>query len=205
MLANEMHTPTSNITINRYNKPIHKSKPAALKPSRGVTDDLKVIKGIGPVIEKALNAEGIYYYHQIAQFTPDNIQWVNTHLDFHGRIEREEWIEQAKALLPKHAPDLPNAVPPALLDKPLNSGPDDLKRIKGIGHILEKDLHKLGIYHYQQIAIMTTDNANWVDQQLGFPGRLQRENWIGQARILMAGSKTEYAKRFDQGQTPYKD
>ena len=205
MLATELHTPSLNTNINRYQQPVHKAQPVALKPSSGVTDDLKVIKGIGPVIEKALNAAGIYYYRQIAEFTQANIQWVNTHLDFHGRIEREEWIEQARALLPKNEPRISDSVPPALLDKPLNTGPDDLKRIKGIGHVLEKDLQKLGIFHYQQIATMTADNAIWLDEQLGFPGRSQRENWVGQARTLMAGSKTEYAKRFDQGETPYKD
>lgn len=205
MLATQLQTPSLRTNNKHHHQAVHKARPAVLKPSKSNSDDLKVIKGIGPVIEKALNASGIYSYRQIAHFTPANIEWVNTHLDFHGRIEREDWIGQAKALLPKHSAHTSQSIPPALLDKPLNTGPDDLKRIKGIGHVLEKDLHELGIYHYQQIAIMTTANASWVDQELGFPGRLQRENWIGQARTLMAGSKTEYAKRFDQGKTPYKD
>ncbi len=61
-------------------------------------DDLKRIRGIGRVNEEKLHALGIYYFRQIAAWSAAHAQWVNTHLDFPGRIEREEWIEQAGVL-----------------------------------------------------------------------------------------------------------
>ncbi|MGI9488308.1 MAG: hypothetical protein ACR2RF_20995 [Geminicoccaceae bacterium] len=74
-------------------------RPEALAQARGgVADDLKKISGVGPKLEKTLNGLGIYHFAQIAAFTPDNVAWVDRHLRFKGRIEREKWIDQAKTL-----------------------------------------------------------------------------------------------------------
>jgi large subunit ribosomal protein L21 len=64
----------------------------------GTADDLKKISGVGPVLEKKLNALGITQYAQIMAFSADDIERVDAVLDFKGRIERENWIEQAKTL-----------------------------------------------------------------------------------------------------------
>lgn len=64
----------------------------------GAADDLKKIGGVGPAIEKKLNALGITQYAQIAAFSADEIARVDETLNFKGRIERENWIEQAKTL-----------------------------------------------------------------------------------------------------------
>ena len=72
--------------------------PRALAAPEGPPDDLKQISGIGPGIEKILHELGIYHFRQIAQFTPDNVAWVNRRLRFKGRIEREGWITQARRL-----------------------------------------------------------------------------------------------------------
>jgi small subunit ribosomal protein S2 len=69
-----------------------------LDAPQGEIDDLKKISGVGPVLEKKLNELGIYHYSQIAGFTPDDIERVDTELNFKGRIERDGWIDQAKAL-----------------------------------------------------------------------------------------------------------
>lgn len=61
-------------------------------------DDLKKISGVGPVLEKKLNALGIASYRQIANFTEDDVARVDEALSFKGRIERENWIEQARDL-----------------------------------------------------------------------------------------------------------
>ena len=66
-------------------------------------DDLQQIKGIGPKIADRLNELGVLRLQQIAEWTPENIDWVNQHLKFKGRIEREEWIPQAKALIAARA------------------------------------------------------------------------------------------------------
>jgi predicted flap endonuclease-1-like 5' DNA nuclease len=73
--------------------------PAAMNPAETGADDLQQIKGIGPKIAGILNALGILRFEQIAAWTPENVDWVNAHLRFKGRIEREQWIPQAKALL----------------------------------------------------------------------------------------------------------
>ena len=85
-------------------KPEAKSKskaPAKAEPaakSGGANDDLKKIAGIGPVIEKKLFALGITTYAEIASFGEDDIARVNDQLNFKGRIEREEWVQQATKL-----------------------------------------------------------------------------------------------------------
>ncbi|MEO0619979.1 MAG: hypothetical protein AAFZ01_11970 [Pseudomonadota bacterium] len=66
--------------------------------SSAPSDDLKRIRGIGVVIEKKLNAMGVYSYEQIAGWGEQDIAAVNDVLDFKGRIENENWIAQAKLL-----------------------------------------------------------------------------------------------------------
>ncbi|WP_194086916.1 hypothetical protein [Pseudohoeflea suaedae] len=74
-----------------------KPKTAKPKPLAG-KDDLKKIKGVGKVIEGKLNAEGITTYAQIAAWTKTDAEAFSEKLDFQGRIGRENWIAQAKAL-----------------------------------------------------------------------------------------------------------
>ena len=63
-------------------------------------DDLKQIKGIGPKLEDMLNAMGIYRLRQIADFSPENLAWVDSNLTaFKGRPLRDDWVAQARALL----------------------------------------------------------------------------------------------------------
>jgi predicted flap endonuclease-1-like 5' DNA nuclease len=62
-------------------------------------DDLTRIKGIGPVLKQKLSGLGIVTFRQIADFTPADIERVNAELDFPGRIERENWVEQAKGFV----------------------------------------------------------------------------------------------------------
>jgi predicted flap endonuclease-1-like 5' DNA nuclease len=73
-------------------------------PRNGAADDLKLIAGIGPKLEQKLNSIGIWHYAQIARWTQAQIDWVNAAISFHGRVERERWVLQAKALLEGAAP-----------------------------------------------------------------------------------------------------
>jgi len=65
----------------------------------GQKDDLTRIDGIGPVIEGELNTLGIYHYHQIGNFSDSDVESVNNELDFPNRIQRENWIPQARKLM----------------------------------------------------------------------------------------------------------
>ena len=64
----------------------------------GAADDLKKISGVGPVLEGKLNALGITTYEQIVNFSEEDIARVDEVLNFKGRIERDNWVEQAKEL-----------------------------------------------------------------------------------------------------------
>ncbi|MEE9329969.1 MAG: hypothetical protein V3V30_07495 [Parvularculaceae bacterium] len=91
---------------------------------------------------------------------------------------------------------------PKLYDSPTNGPANDLKKIKGIGPNYEKLLNEIGIWYYDQIEHWTADEIKWLDNKLEFPGRIVRDDWQGQAKVLDAGGKTEFADRYDKGETP---
>ncbi|MFK8067174.1 MAG: hypothetical protein AB8D52_02920 [Gammaproteobacteria bacterium] len=95
--SNADHHVVETVSIDVEAQPLN-SRPEMVEGSDD-SDDLKRIKGIGPKIEATLNELGIYQFRQIANFTEDNINWVNEHLRFKGRIERENWISQANDLI----------------------------------------------------------------------------------------------------------
>ena len=75
----------------------HKDRPAAIeKPAQ--PDDLKLISGVGPKLEGVLNGLGIYTFAQVASWKKAERDWVDGYLKFKGRIERDDWVKQAKAL-----------------------------------------------------------------------------------------------------------
>lgn len=80
--------------------PVGGTKPKALKAARkGVADDLKVIEGIGPALEKLLNEGGIFHIDQIAQWGAAEVEWMDGNLKgFKGRVTRDKWVAQAKLI-----------------------------------------------------------------------------------------------------------
>lgn len=72
--------------------------PAKTTGRAGSKDDLKKISGVGPAIEKKLNAMGVTRYAQIAAWTAADVKEADETLNFKGRIKRENWIAQAKTL-----------------------------------------------------------------------------------------------------------
>jgi len=89
---------------------------------------------------------------------------------------------------------------PVLLSGPRGGKKDNLTRIKGIGIKIDETLNNMGIYHFDQIASWTEEHALWVDSQTAFPGRVQREKWVEQAKLLASGKETEFSKRVDKGE-----
>jgi predicted flap endonuclease-1-like 5' DNA nuclease len=78
---------------------------------------------------------------------------------------------------------LEDNAPPPLLDGP--GAPDDLKLIVGVGPVLERMLHQLGITTYRQIARWSERDIDDYDAKLAeFPGRIRRDGWVTQARSL---------------------
>ncbi|GGG61872.1 hypothetical protein GCM10011415_05050 [Salipiger pallidus] len=76
------------------------TRPDALEgPRDGGADDLKQIKGIGPKLEELCHELGFYHFDQIAGWTDAEVAWVDENLQgFRGRVTRDEWVSQAKAL-----------------------------------------------------------------------------------------------------------
>jgi len=94
-------------------------------------------------------------------------------------------------------------VRPAGFVRPRQGGADDLKRIRGIGPQNEGRLHALGVWHFAQIADWTHDNVLWVGSYLAFPGRIAREEWVAQARVLASGGETAFSQRVEHGDVVY--
>lgn len=83
-----------------------------------------------------------------------------------------------------------DARPAALSDAARTEGPDDLKKISGVGPKLEETLNSLGIWHFDQVAGLTAVDIAWVDERLRFKGRIERDDWVGQAKALAEGKDT---------------
>jgi len=241
--------------------------PAAAVPSASVRENLQRIGGISAEIESVLNAHGVTRYSQVAGWRSADIGRLEGLLGFSGRISRENWIEQAQILANGGAtaysrevdraagvdtvqpPAAPAAPPPIAMVAPeaptppaatvvgeapttgsaaaersqILAGmrsvrseayrgedsfaaptsahaPDDLKRIRGIGVLLERKLNAMGVTTYEQIANWTADDVGMVNNKLEFKGRIERENWIEQARILASGGQTDFSRRFERGE-----
>ena len=238
-------------------------------------------------------AFGVTRYSEIAQWSADDVELVDTMLGVSGRVSRENWIEQAHILasggrtmfarqrdegasaipalrspqaqpasqsVGSHTPAAGDVVPasrPARLADAIrgNTGrgdegsstaasaaaaaaasqaaradvaglrsvrseglrggtndavrigvaarapatASDLKRIRGIGVLIEKKLNALGISTYEQIANWTAGDIERISRALDFRGRIERENWVEQARILSAGGATDFSRRLDRG------
>jgi predicted flap endonuclease-1-like 5' DNA nuclease len=136
-------------------------------------------------------------------------------LAFHRKPEAPASAAVHRAAAPAAAP-APKAAPvaapapamaaPAGAAKPLTLSAarggqaDDLKKIKGVGPKLEAMLHGMGFYHFDQIANWTAAEVAWVDENLeGFKGRVSRDGWVAQAKILAAGGETEFSQRVGDG------
>ncbi|MEM9045796.1 MAG: NADH-quinone oxidoreductase subunit NuoE [Pseudomonadota bacterium] len=116
-----------------------------------------------------------------------------------GAVASDSPLEPAYRPAPEKAEtiDLVSESPidPALSEKPemlveaRGGDADDLKKIKGVGPKLEAKLHSLGVFHYDQIASWTATEIAWVDNELSFKGRIERDDWISQAKALANGNE----------------
>ncbi len=70
-----------------------------LSEPQGEADDLKKITGVGPAFEKKLNSAGIYHFWQVAALSADQVEALEEELSMQGRMERDEWVKQAKELM----------------------------------------------------------------------------------------------------------
>ncbi|MEM9733409.1 MAG: hypothetical protein AAF903_07970 [Pseudomonadota bacterium] len=195
------------------------AKEAPVGPA-AVPDNLKEIRGIGPQNEGRLNDMGVNSFAQIASWKRKDEAYYGEALSFPGRIEREDWVGQAKVLAKGGKTDFSKRVasgnvassmgkadagtmgskPKSLLTAPRDGLADNLTLIDGVGNAIEKKLFKLGIYHFDQIAKMSKAELAWLGNNVGFPGRPERENWAGESKVLAEGGTTDHANRVEKGQ-----
>ena len=88
---------------------------------------------------------------------------------------------------------------PKGISKARDGKADKLQRISGVGPKNEKVLHNLGFFHFDQIAAWTPEEVEWVDDHLKFNGRIKREEWTRQCRLLADGKEDEFKKLFGTG------
>jgi NADH-quinone oxidoreductase subunit E len=88
---------------------------------------------------------------------------------------------------------------PAGIAKVRDGKPDNLQLISGVGPKLEKTLHSLGFFHFDQIAAWSGDEIMWVDEHLRFKGRIERDEWIGQCQLLAAGDMDKFSELYGSG------
>lgn len=191
------------------------------------SDDLTRIRGIDSVVQKQLKDAGIRRFADIAGLTSADIKGLGERIGASGRIEQENWVGQAHILATggetyysrrvDRGMPVPQFTEPAAAvvaaapavaaaavvpQLPLAaSGPgDDLKRIRGVGILNERKLKELGVQRYADFALLNAADIKLIDDALGSPGRVDKENWVGQARVLAEGGKTYYALRLDEAQ-----
>ncbi|MBZ9727344.1 ATP-binding cassette domain-containing protein [Mesorhizobium sp. CO1-1-11] len=85
------------------------------------------------------------------------------------------------------------------LAAPRGGKADNLTRIKGIGTVNEKKLNEHGIFHFDQIGAWKKADVEAVEAYLAFDGRIAREEWVKQAKLLGQGKDTEFSRRVDAG------
>ena len=114
-------------------------------------------------------------------------------LDGISRSQGSQGMDMGAAEAPV-AEELTEAVEPdaptehfELLTAP-RGAPDDLAKLTGVGPQIVKKLNDHGVFHYWQIGAMTKAEADKLDADLKFNGRIARDNWVEQARTLIAGA-----------------
>lgn len=143
---------------------------------------------------------------------PTRLRWRNRYLE--GRVQ---YLEEELARAGGPAADAPVEPAPAArtpvapivatveegrpqaLTAPRDGKPDDLKEIAGIGPKLERTLNDLGVFHFEQIAAWTAAEIAWVNAYISFRGRIERENWVGQAAQLAKGLETDGKRAYREG------
>lgn len=85
---------------------------------------------------------------------------------------------------------------PARLSAPRNGKADNLKEIEGVGPAMEKLVNEMGFFHFDQIAGWSDSDVAWVDANLkGFKGRVTRDRWVAQAKIIVNEGLAAFRER----------
>ncbi|MEM0993822.1 MAG: helix-hairpin-helix domain-containing protein [Bacteroidota bacterium] len=148
-------------------------------------DDLTLINGLGPFLEKKLNEVQIYTYDQISTWSPSDIQTITKQIGFFpGRIEQDNWVGQA-ARLQQMKLDNPKAF---AKEEEYPSNPKDLRIIAGVGPKTEELLKNNGVRNWVELASTDVERLRAILRDAGAPfDTLNPSTWPEQARLASNG------------------
>ena len=149
-------------------------------------DDLTLIEGVGPFLQKKLNEIGVFTYEEIAGWDSARTREVTAAIQyFEGRIDRDNWVEQAARLALKKLEN-----PEAFQRKPgaMSNDPEDLKVIEGIGPKIEELLKTAGINNWEALAEAEAGLLQDILEAAGPTYRIHDPStWPAQARLATNG------------------
>ncbi|MEM8524011.1 MAG: helix-hairpin-helix domain-containing protein [Bacteroidota bacterium] len=148
-------------------------------------DDLTLINGVGPFLEKKLNEVGVYTYAQVSSWSTEEVSKITRDIGFFpGRIEQDNWVAQAARLQQMKA-DNPNAF--TKQDEHPNN-PKDLKIIAGVGPKTEDLLKNNGVRNWVELASTDVERLRAILRDAGEPyNSLDPSTWPEQARLASNG------------------
>lgn len=179
------------------------------------------------MVQKQLKDAGIRHFTELAALTAADIKGLSDRLGLKDRIQQENWAGQAKVLstggetyysrrvdrgMPvpaftepsarvdeKPAPQPSSAAVSKLPLPAASSGPgNDLTRIRGIDSATQAKLNGFGVRRFEELAALTAADIKALNDAIGLDGRIEQENWVGQAHILATGGETYYSRRRDR-------
>jgi len=165
-------------------------------------DDLKLINGVGPFIEQKLNGLGIYTFEQVSQFDDEFSNQVTDAIEFFpGRIQRDDWAGQAKALMDgkSKAMKASSAAKSSPTVRPKKVKLDDLKIVEGIGPKIEGLIKADGINTWAELADASVERLRGILEAAGSRYRMHNPStWPQQSALAAAGKWEELEKLQDE-------
>lgn len=177
---------------------------ASVQLATDIGDTVKRIDGTEvPLLTPWIGKDGIVAGRNAAAPTPKAPATGKTAAQQAKPAAKKAAPKKAAAEAPAKAEAAPAATgkakKPRTLKEPRKAGADDLKQLKGVGPKLEQTLNELGFWHFDQIAKWGADEIAWVDDNLKFKGRIERDGWIEQAKTLAEGGETEFSSKVKKG------
>ncbi len=140
-------------------------------------DALQQITGLNAEMEKRMLTAGINSYEQMSKLTKDDILPLASVIDVKPEEINAEWFKQAAELNRKIVIPIKDRIGIA-------NGKDDLKRIAGIGPVMETDLNKAGIVTYKQLAALSEKDIEDLAKEIGKTPAIIKKEWFGEAKKL---------------------
>lgn len=136
-----------------------------------------------------LSKNGITELSQIANWSGADADWARGLLELPSHERIDQWIATASALISEGQNDVPGGI--------ATGDADDLKRIRGIDDEAATALKGIGVTTYAQIAAWQQTDMDRINGLLGTAGRVERQYWVVQAKVLKDGGDTDFSKLYD--------